>query len=402
MDEADFRFEYDPGVIRHGRGCVADLESELARQGYDRGLVVTGRTVGTTPAVIDPVKDGLGDSIAGIFAETTPDKRLDTAVAGAERVAETDADAIVALGGGSSLDVAKAISAVAASEADPETMAEQFESTGLLPVPDGDLPPIFAVPTTLAGADNSILGGLSATPKSGLVSDVVGGAVMSPRLMPAALFYDANLVETTPRHILAASAMNGFDKGIETLYAANATPVTDATAMRGTRLLWDALPTLSDEPDSWDTDDILQGIVLVQYGISRPDGMTLSLIHAFGHALTAHSDVQQGAAHAVVAPHALAYLFEEVDGRRELLAEAFDIDTDSLSRSDVADAIVEEVETVRDALDLPSQLRSIEALSRDQLTAIAESTIEDSLMPNCPPELDPTVEEIETVLEGAW
>jgi alcohol dehydrogenase class IV len=401
MDGADFRFEYDPGVIRHGRGCVADLDSELARQGCERGLVVCGQTVGTTPAVIDPVRDGLGDALAGVFAETTPDKRLATAVDGAERLAETEADAIVALGGGSSLDVAKAISAIAASDEGPETLAEQFEASGLLPVPD-DPVPIIAIPTTLAGADISILGGLSATPNSGLVSEVVGGGIMSPALMPTALFYDANLVETTPREILAASAMNGFDKGIETLYACNGTPITDATAMRGTRLLWDALPTLSDEPESWATDEILQGIVLVQYGISRPDGTTLSLIHAFGHALTVHSDVQQGAAHAIVAPHALRYLFEHVDGRRELLAEAFAIDTDALSRRETAEAIVEEVAAVRDALGLPSQLRSIDDLDRDDLDAIAQSTIDDSLMANVPPGLDATADEIEAVLADAW
>jgi alcohol dehydrogenase class IV len=401
MDGADFRFEYDPGVIRHGRGCVADLDSELARQGCERGLVVCGQTVGTTPAVIDPVRDGLGDALAGVFAETTPDKRLATAVDGAERLAETEADAIVALGGGSSLDVAKAISAIAASDEGPETLAEQFEASGLLPVPD-DPVPIIAIPTTLAGADISILGGLSATPNSGLVSEVVGGGIMSPALMPTALFYDANLVETTPREILAASAMNGFDKGIETLYACNGTPITDATAMRGTRLLWDALPTLSDEPESWATDEILQGIVLVQYGISRPDGTTLSLIHAFGHALTVHSDVQQGAAHAIVAPHALRYLFEHVDGRRELLAEAFAIDTDALSREETAEAIVEEVAAVRDALDLPSQLRRIDDLDWDDLDAIAQSTIDDSLMANVPPGLDATADEIEAVLADAW
>jgi alcohol dehydrogenase class IV len=401
MDEADFRFQYDPGVIRHGRGCVADLESELARHGCERALVVCGRTVGSTPAVIDPVKEGLGDALAGVFDETTPEKRISTAIDGAARLAETEADAIVAVGGGSSLDLAKAISAIAAADEAPETLAEQFAAGGLLPVPD-DPVPILAVPTTLAGADISILAGLTASPDSGLVDEPVDGGLMSPELMPAALFYDANLVETTPRGILAASAMNGFDKGIETLYAANATPITDGAAMRGTRLLWDALPTLSDEPESWDTDEILQGIILVQYGISRPDGTTLSLIHAFGHALTEHSDVQQGAAHAIVAPHALAYLFESADGRRDLLAEAFDIDTDSLTREETADAIVEEVAAVRDALDLPSELRGIDDLTKDDLDAVAQSTIDDSLMANVPRDLDPTVEEIERVLEDAW
>ncbi|WP_336326613.1 iron-containing alcohol dehydrogenase family protein [Halovenus sp. HT40] len=401
MDTA-YRFEYNPGIIRQGRNCVASLSDELAGLDCERAMVVCGQTVGSTDAVMDPITDGLGDRLAGVFDETTPKKRLDTVFDGARRVDELDVDALVAVGGGSSLDVAKGISAVAPAEADEDTIAEQFAAGGLLPVPDDDPLPVVAIPTTLAGADLSILGGITASPSSGLVEKPVGGGIMDPRLMPDVLCYDPALLETTPREILQASAMNGFDKGIESLYAANATPVTDAAAVRGLSLLWDALPTLSDERESWASSDILEGIVLVQYGISQPSGTTLSLIHAFGHGLTAHSDVQQGAAHAMVAPAALDYLFEHADGRRELLARAFDIDTDEYSREEVAAAIIEEVESVRDALGLPAQLRDVEDLAREDLDAVAETTMNDSLMGNCPPDLDPTVDELRGVLDSAW
>jgi alcohol dehydrogenase len=402
MNESGFRFAYDPGVIRHGRGCVADLAAELAALDCERALVVCGRTVGSTPAVIEPIREGLGDRLAGVFDETTPEKRVSTAVEGAQRMAELGADALVAVGGGSSLDIAKAISAVAASAAPPANVAAQFGASGTLPVPEGDLPPIAAVPTTLAGADLSILAGLTAHPDSDPVDEPVEGGVGDPRLMPAALFYDPALVETTPREILAASAMNGFNKGVETLYAANATPITDGTAIRGLSLLSDALPTLSGDPDSWATGDVLGGIVLVQYGISRPGGTTLSLLHAFGHGLTANSDIQQGAAHAIVTPHALRYLFEGADGRRELLADAFGIDAAERSSDAVGEAIVEEVTAVRDSLDLPTRLREVEDLSREDLDAVAADTAADSLMGNCPPGLDPTAEELRNVLDAAW
>ena len=402
MNESGFRFAYDPGVIRHGRGCVADLAGELAALDCERALVVCGRTVGSTPAVIEPIRDGLGDRLAGVFDETTPEKRLSTAISGAERMDDLDADALVAVGGGSSLDIAKAISAVAASAAPPANVAAQFGASGALPVPEADLPPIAAVPTTLAGADLSILAGLTAHPDSDPVDEPVEGGVGDPRLMPAALFYDPALVETTPREILAASAMNGFNKGVETLYAANATPITDGTAIRGLAVLSDALPTLSGDPDSWATGDVLRGIVLVQYGISRPDGTTLSLLHAFGHGLTANSAVQQGAAHAIVTPHALRYLFENADGRRGLLADAFGIDAAERSADAVGEAIVDEVTAVRDALDLPTRLRDVDDLSRDDLDAVAADTAADSLLGNCPSGLDPTVEELRDVLDAAW
>jgi len=402
MDNTAFRFEYDPGVIRHGRGCVATLGDELAGQGCSRALVVCGQTVGSTPAVMDPIREGLGDRLVGIFDETTPAKRLDTAVSGVERMDELDADALVAVGGGSSLDVAKVMSVVAAAGADREAIGREFAETGTILAPDGELLPVLAVPTTLAGADLSALAGITASPDSGLVDEQRSGGVSDPGLMPAALWYDPALVETTPREILTASAMNGFDKGIETLYAANATPITDGTAMRGLNLLRDGLSTLTDDPASWATEEILQGLICVQYGISRPEGTTLSLIHAYGHGLKATVEIQQGVAHAIVAPHALEYLFEQVDGRRELLARAFDVETGSLSKAEIGAAVVEEIETVRDGLELPTRLRSIEGLEESDLDAIAETTKEDAFLDNCPPGFEPTVEGLTGVLEAAW
>lgn len=397
---APFRFEYDPGVLRYGTGCVADLADELDRQGLDRALVVCGRTVGSTPAVIDPVRDGLGEKLAGVFAETTPEKRLSTAFDAREALREHDADVIVSLGGGSSLDVAKVTSALSADVREPESVGRELAERGTFSLPTDDLVPIVAVPTTLAGADLTQGAGVTASPDSGLVETASSGGISSRRLMPTAIFYDPALVATTPKSILAASAMNGFDKGVETLYAADATPVTDATAIRGLRLLAPGLQELGEtDVDASALEPVLAGIMLVQYGISRPDAGTMSLIHSFGHALTHTYEVQQGAAHGVIAPHALDYLFEQVDGRRQLLAEAFDVEDRS---SDPAAAIVDEVAAVRDALDLPSRLRDVDGPSRDEFPEVAQYVVDDPFMANAPPGLDATQDEIEAVLEAAW
>jgi alcohol dehydrogenase len=321
-----FRFDYRPPTVRFGRGSVDDLASELAELAADRALVVTGQTVGTTPAVMDPIRAGLGDRLAGVFAETTPEKRLATALAARDRLRETDADALVAVGGGSSLDVATVAALLAGDDRDAEAVGAEFAERGTLAVPDADLPPVVAVPTTLAGAELSQVAGITADPAEGVVDSATGGGVSDPRLMPAATVYDPELVATTPAGVLAASAMNGFDKGVETCYARNRTPVTDATASHGVGVLAPALREMGAGPADPETlTSVLEGIVLVQYGVSRPEGVTLSLIHAFGHALTRTYPVQQGAAHGVIAPHALRYLFAQCDGRRDLLAAAFGV-----------------------------------------------------------------------------
>jgi alcohol dehydrogenase len=394
-----FRFEYDPGVLTYGDGCVAALDEELAANERSRALVVCGETVGSTPAVIDPVTDGLGDRLAGVFAETTPEKRLGTAFDVVDAMVEHDADVLVALGGGSSLDVAKVARVLAASELDHDDVGDAFEETGTIPVPDGDLPPVVAVPTTLAGADLSTVAGITATPDSGLVDDPTSGGVGDPRLMPTAIAYDPELFATTPKPILAASAMNGFNKGIETLYARTATPVTDATAARGLALLKDGLVELGAGPVDADAlAPVVEGVLLVQYGISRPTENTLSIVHAVGHGLTHAYDVQQGAAHAVVTPHVLQYVFDHVDGRRGLLANVLGVDDDT----DPATGVVEAVRDVRDALDLPSRLRDVTDADPTDFPSVAEYTLEDAFMTNVPDDLDPTREELEAVLEDAF
>jgi len=399
MDTAPFDFDYDAGRLRYGRGSVADLGATLADLGCERALVVCGRTVGSTPAVINPVREGLGDRLAGVFDRTTPEKRLVTAHEGVERLREAGADAIVAVGGGSSLDTAKAMVALAASDHPFEEVARETAARGGLVVPDGPLVPTVAVPTTLAGADLSVMGGLTVGPDT--PGGPARGGVFDRRLMADALHYDPALFETTPAGVLAASAMNGFDKGIETLYAHNRTPVSDATAVRGLSLLREGLPALG----AGDTDEAtlyrsVVGTVLVQYGVSRASGTTLSVIHSYGHALARPYDIQQGAAHGVIAPHALRGIFDAVDGRRALLAEAL-VEDPPEDPDAQADAVVDAVAAVRDGLNLPSRLRDT-PVPREEFGDIAEAVLGDSFMSAAPPGYDPSVADIESVLEAAW
>ena len=395
-----FRFAYEPGVVRFGDGSVADLGEELATHGIEHALVCCGESVGATPEVRDPVEAGLGDRHAGTFAGTSARKALVEAAGAREAFHDHDADAFCALGGGSALDVAKAAAVLTASGQSVAEAAADVAETGTLAIPDGRLPPVVAVPTTLAGADLTQVAGLTATPESGGVDEAVGGGISDERLMPTALFYDPELFRHTPAGVLAASAMNGFDKAVETLYAANATAVSDATAIHALRLCLDALPELGGGTDDLDVlRDAVAGIMLAQYGVSRPDGTTLSLIHAFGHGLTAVSDVQQGAAHGAVAPHALAYLFEQVDGRRDLLAEGFGVDAET--PEETASGVVDAVAAVRDGLGLPTRLRDT-PVPESGLDRAAEITHEDAFMANAPPGLDATVDELRGVLDAAW
>lgn len=388
-------FEYDnaAGRIAFGRESAADLGEMVADAGGGRALVVCGSNVGASRDLMDPIEEGLGDRLAGVFDETTPAKSARTAVSGVESMEKNDADALVAVGGGSSIDLARAIRAIRADGRPYEELRVHAANTGALSVPDTDLAPLITVPTTFAGADLSTGG--SVTFDEG--DENVGAGFRDLSLMPDALVYDPDLFETTPMGVLTGSAMNGFDKGLELPYSQHANPLTDAPALRGLALLAESLPRLRDADDSSVMERAVAGIVLVQYSRATRGPGLLSVIHAFGHGLR-EQGIQQGIAHAVMAPPVLELLFSKVDGRRELLAEALDGD----SGNDPATTVVEAVLDVRDGMGLPARLREVDGIEQEALSDVAEVVHSDRFIDNGPEGFEPTVEEIETVLETAW
>ena len=181
-DDGSYTFEYRPGTIHHGVGVVDEIGTELDRHGRSRALVVTDATLAGIGDVIDPIEAGVGDRLVGVFDGVTPEKYLKTASEGARRVRDEDVDALVAVGGGSSLDTAKLI-AVLAGHGDPEAAAREMVDREAVLVPDdGSLTDIVAVPTTLPGAELSQVVGvkLSLNPDGKSKSEIPSGASPTP------------------------------------------------------------------------------------------------------------------------------------------------------------------------------------------------------------------------------
>ena len=396
-----FEYDYQGCEILYGRGRIDDIGAYLGDQGLDDALVVCGSNVGANEDLMTPIRNGLGDRLAGVFDGTTPAKRVETAFDLLDARAEVGADVLVAVGGGSSLDVARQATVLDADGRDLGTLRADAE-TGpealgpLAPHTDPSIP-FVVIPTTFAGADVSTGGSLEvldadASPTGQPLTVSGSGA------MPIADLADPALFETTPQSALAGSAMNGFNKGIETPYAADATPVSDAAAIHGLRLLSDALPRVAgDRPGGEDaTDRAVVGALLVQ--LDRK----ISVIHAFGHGFARRYDVQQGDVHAIVAPHVLAYLFDEIDASRRALAAGLGVETEGRDDDAIAEDVVEAVAAVRDALPAPSRLRELPEADEDDFPAIAEFIAADWSMERAPEGLDATTEAIEGVLRAAW
>lgn len=407
MSSRSYTFEYEPSEIHHGSGIVAELESELERLGLSRALIVTDETLAGVDPVIKPVKDGLGEALAGVFENVTPEKYLREAYTGANRVKNDDIDVLVPIGGGSSLDTAKLISLLAGHDRSLEDVANKIINREEIIYPDDDeeLTDIIVIPTTLPGADLSQVAGvnLSLNPEGQSKLEIPSTGVSDQRLMPTAVFYDLDLFATTPKTVLARSAMNGFDKGIEMIYTRYHNPLTDGTAVRGVRLLYEGLPKImTDSMTKDDLSQVVKGITASQYGLSTPNEYRASVIHSFGHSIARNYQVQQGIAHAIAAPHVLQYLFDQVDGRRHLLAEAFDVRDEAANDEEMAELIVDAVAETRDALELPSQLRSLDEVEQSHFPKLAQMVIDDPFMEVGPQDLEAEQAEIEAVFEKMW
>ncbi|WP_263019666.1 iron-containing alcohol dehydrogenase family protein [Natronobiforma cellulositropha] len=388
-----FTADYHGCDLVYGSGCIERLGAYLERNGLERALVICGSNVGANEAVIGPLRRGLGERLVGIFDETTPAKVAQTVYDGVAAVEEFEPDVLIGVGGGSSLDVARQVSVFAVDGRARATFDDALlAGEEVSPDPDETQRPVIVVPTTFAGADISAGGSIEFVD----AADSPSGQplFLSGEAMPIAAVYDPVLFEATPSGAIAGSVMNGFNKGIETIYGRDANPLADANAIHSLRILREALPKVADG-DRAGMERAVVGLLLAQ--LERQT----SVIHAFAHGLSRNYPVQQGTIHAVLAPHVLRYVFERVDARRDVLAQGFGLDPDTPA-DELADCIVAEVVAVRDAFDLPTRLREIGAVDRGDVPEIAAFIRDDPPMARGPTELEVSADEIEAVLREAW
>lgn len=265
----NFSFDSHAQRVVFGPGCLARLGDEMDRLGLRRALVLC------TPnqrAQAETVAALLGDRAAGIFDGALMHVPIEVARAARAEAARLGADGAVAIGGGSTIGLGKAIALEA----------------GL---------PIVAIPTTYAGSEM--------TPIYGLTEAGLKRTGRDARVLPRTVLYDPALSAGLPLGLSVNSAINAIAHAAEGLYAVDANPVTDLMAEAGIAALGRALPRLFAKADeAQGRSDALYGAwlcgsVLGQVGM----GLHHKLCHTLGGSFNLpHADV-----HTIVLPHALAY-----------------------------------------------------------------------------------------------
>jgi len=393
---------YGPTQYTIGPGCIRKLESRIKRAGVTQVLLVTSRSVAADSGIIDPIYEGLGSLNVSRFDDVSINKQLDTVESAIDIVEDSAIDGIVSLGGGSTVDAARVISAVAATDADPESLFATINSDGQVNLSNisTDTLPVISVPTTLSGAEVTCAAGVNIGASDSGTRQVRSAPIISPEIWPIAIFYDPHLAARTPSKVLGASVMNGLDHGIEMLYSRNATPFTNATAAQGIRLLNDTIPSLlTKERDFKTLERAMMGIALSTMGLIDPtSGAKYSLIHAFGHQISQRYNIHQGQVHGVVAPNVLEYIFDNIESNSQLLAQALG----GHGVNDHQRYIVNRVSDLRNALSLPSQLRSFGTLKPKEFSTLASAILSDIGIQFGPKGLSPSKKEIEEILDASW
>jgi len=155
-------------------------------------LIVCGSHVGANEAVMAPLRRNLGDRLVGVFDETTPEKDIETVYDGIETMEAMDPDALIGVGGGSSLDIARQMSVFAAAGRSlSDVRGAAHEGTIEPPEPDGKPTPVIVVPTTFAGADLS--SGASVTVLEAEESPTAQPIRTGGSVRPIAMIYDPDL-----------------------------------------------------------------------------------------------------------------------------------------------------------------------------------------------------------------
>ncbi|TPG52381.1 maleylacetate reductase [Roseomonas nepalensis] len=264
-----FTYEALPARVIFGAGTLARLGEEVEALGCRRALVLS------TPeqrGMAEALAARLGPLSAGVFAEAAMHTPVEVTARAMEALRATGADCTVALGGGSTTGLGKAIALRT------------------------DLPQI-AIPTTYAGSE--------ATP---ILGETEGGRKTTQRtlkVLPEVILYDVDLTLSLPPALSATSGMNAIAHSVEALYARDGNPVTAALAEQGIAALARALPRIVADPgDREARSDALFGAWACGVCLGT---VGMSLHHKLCHTLGGSFDLPHAQTHTVVLPHAAAF-----------------------------------------------------------------------------------------------
>lgn len=337
-----------------GVNAAGELCESIGHLGVGKVLIVTDATL-VEMGIITRMTDALDGAGVGwsVFSGVQPDPTFDQVEAGLAQLESEKCDAVLAVGGGSPMDAAKMVAALA-TNGRPLSKLEGMLKVRALPLP------LFAIPTTAGTGSEATV--------AAVVSDPVTHAkkfYLDPKLMPSMAALDPTLMTGLPPPVTAATGMDALTHAVESFLSKTSTPLTEAYAEIAVRLVFENLAK------AYTTGDDLgarKAMALASYyaGIAFTR-TSVGYVHAIAHNFGALYRTPHGLANAIALPHVLEFSKREAQPRLARLAEI--IGRSDGSAAQKADAFIA---AVRELMTQVGILYTLEALRSEDIQTIAE------------------------------
>lgn len=367
-------------VSYFGPGSRKELPNVLARMGASKVFVVTdkGLLKFGVAQMVTTVLDEAGIPYY-VFSDVKPNPTVSNVKDGLNAFKASNANIIVAIGGGSAIDTAKGIGIVANN---PE-FADIVSLEGCAPTRHKSVP-IIALPTTAGTAAETTINYVIID--EGKQKKMV---CVDPNDIPAVAIIDAELMYSLPASLTAATGMDALTHAIEGYITKGAWEMSDMFEIEAIRMICRYLPTAVSEPKN---PDARNGMAVAQYIAGMAfSNVGLGLVHGMAHPLGSLFDVPHGVANALLLPTIMEFNMPACLDKYPKIAEAMGINISGMSQEDASQAACDAVKSLAIKVGIPQHLKELGITATD-IPALSQQALEDVCTPGNP--RDVTLEEI--------
>ncbi len=356
----------------HGKGAIQEIAPEVKGRGFKKAFVCSDPDLikfGVTKKVTDVLDNA--DIAYEIYSEIKPNPTIQNVQTGVEAFGASGADCIIAIGGGSSMDTAKAIAVIIKN---PD-FADVKSLEGVAPTTNKCVP-IIAVPTTAGTAAEVTI--------NYVITDVENNRKMvcvDPKDIPVVAVVDPDMMSSMPKGLTAATGMDALTHAIEGYITAGAWELSDMFHLKAIELIAKHLRGAVEN-----TDEGREGMALGQYvagmGFSN---VGLGIVHSMAHPLGAVYDTPHGVANAIILPTVMEYNAPATGEKYRDIAKAMGVEgVDGMTLEDARKAAVDAVKKLSQDVGIPADLKDI--VKPEDVDFLAQSAFDDACRPGNPRE----------------
>jgi alcohol dehydrogenase class IV len=363
------RFSF-PTTIHFGPGARKLVAEHLVAQGVKRPLIVTDRGIAPLPLLAE-FRAGLTGLDVGVYSEIWGNPVKSQVDNGVAAYKAHQADAVIGLGGGAALDVAKAIALMAVHPGDVLEYAWDHPQVRAIEQP---IPYFIALPTT-AGTGSEV-------GRSSVVSDDVTHIkkiIFSPKLLAKAVFADPEMTLDLPPAITAATGMDALTHNVESYLSPEYHPLCDGIALEGVRIAARALPlAVRDGRNLQARSDMLMSSMMGAIAFQKD----LGAVHSCAHALSTVADLHHGLANGIMIDHVMRFNLPSATAKLAELARVAGVQgTATMSEQAAAEAFIDWLGRMKADLGIPATVGALAGkrpVTKADIPALVDVAIKDT------------------------